>query len=73
VPGVICEFGVQRGATSTQLINLRGVYEPYNYSRHLFSFDTFEGFTFIDLKDGGLSNPGDYAVSESHESVLMRY
>jgi hypothetical protein len=70
VPGVICEFGVQWGATSAQLINLRGVYEPYNYSRHLFSFDTFEGFTSIDPKDGGLSNTGDYAVSKSHENVL---
>ena len=43
-PGVICEFGVQWGASLAQLINLRGIYEPYNISRLIYGFDTFEGF-----------------------------
>ena len=44
VPGVICEFGVQWGATLAQLINLRGIHEPFNHSRKVYGFDTFEGF-----------------------------
>ena len=44
MPGCILEFGVQWGAGLPQLISLRGIYEPYNYSRHIYGFDTFEGF-----------------------------
>src|SRR6516162_1090153 len=60
VPGVICEFGVQWGATLALLQNLRGMYEPYNVSRKIFGFDTFEGFSTIDNKDGGFAKVGDY-------------
>jgi hypothetical protein len=70
VPGVICEFGVQWGATLTQLINFRGMYEPFNHSRKIFGFDTFEGFPDIDRKDGGFSNAGDYATSANYEELL---
>jgi hypothetical protein len=31
-PGVILEFGVQWGSTLAQILNLRGIYEPYNHS-----------------------------------------
>ena len=34
VPGVICEFGVQWGATMAALINLRGIHEPFNHCSH---------------------------------------
>jgi hypothetical protein len=70
VPGVICEFGVQWGATLAQLINLRGMYEPFNHSRKIFGFDTFEGFSTIDQKDGGFSNVGDYATKNGYENTL---
>jgi hypothetical protein len=33
--GVICEFGVQWGGTLAQLVNLRGMYEPFNHSRRI--------------------------------------
>ncbi|WP_197504820.1 hypothetical protein [Comamonas aquatica] len=46
-PGVICEFGVQWGATMTTLTNLRSIYEPFNISRKIIGFDTFEGFPSI--------------------------
>lgn len=72
IPGVICEFGVQWGATLAQLINLRGIYEPYNYSRKIFGFDTFEGFSVVDEKDGGFSNVGDYATSRNYEETLEK-
>jgi hypothetical protein len=70
IPGVICEFGVQWGSTLAQLINLRGIYEPFNHSRTIFGFDTFEGFPVINEKDGGFSNIGDYAITKDYEKTL---
>jgi len=70
VPGVICEFGVQWGATLALLQNLRGMYEPYNVSRKIFGFDTFEGFASVDPKDGGLAKAGDYKSLPGYEQVL---
>ena len=70
VPGVICEFGVQWGATLATLINLRSIYEPYNHARTIFGFDTFEGFTTLDAKDGALAKPGDYSVLGGYAKIL---
>jgi hypothetical protein len=70
VPGVIVEFGVQYGATLATLVNLRGIYEPYNHSRHVFGFDTFSGFAAVGPKDGQGNQPGDYAVGESYITHL---
>lgn len=72
IPGVICEFGVQWGATLVQLINLRGMFEPFNHSRKIFGFDTFEGFVDVHEKDGEYSSVGDYATSEHYEEILER-
>lgn len=70
VPGVICEFGVQWGSTLSTLINLRGMYEPYNHSRHIFGFDTFEGFSTVREEDGGFASVGDYATAQRFEETL---
>lgn len=70
VPGVICEFGVQWGTTLAQLIAFRGIYEPYNHSRKIYGFDTFEGFATTDDKDSGFSSVGDYSVSPGHFELL---
>lgn len=70
VPGVICEFGVQWGTTLAQLIAFRGIYEPFNYSRKVYGFDTFEGFPVIDEKDHGFSQLGDYSVNPGHFELL---
>jgi hypothetical protein len=70
VPGVICEFGVHWGATMAELINLRSIYEPYNSSREIFGFDTFEGFLSVDQQDGGFSKAGDYASGAEYYDVL---
>ena len=73
-PGVICEFGVQYGATLAMLANLRGIYEPYNFSRKIIGFDTFEGFT-SDLtkeeKQHGWKT-GDYAVPNDYPGFLAK-
>jgi hypothetical protein len=70
VPGVICEFGVQWGATLTQLVNLRSIHEPFNLSRIIYGFDTFEGFASTSPNDGGWSSQGDYASTDGYEHTL---
>jgi len=70
VPGVVCEFGVRWGSTLAQLIAFRGIYEPYNYSRKIYGFDTFQGFPEIHLKDRGFSSVGDYSVNPEHPELL---
>lgn len=69
-PGVICEFGVQWGATLALLQNLRGMYEPYNVSRKIYGFDTFEGFPSVDPKDGSMAKVGDYKSIPNYEKEL---
>lgn len=63
-PGDILDFGVHYGASSATLVNLRGIYEPYNVSRNIFSFDTFEGFAGVSELDVG-SEEGSYKVPDS--------
>jgi len=70
VPGVICEFGVQWGATMATLISLRGMFEPYNHARKIIGFDTFEGFQSIAEQDRGFSAPGQYTVPKKYEEQL---
>lgn len=71
VAGCILEFGVQWGATLSQLISLRAIYEPYNHRRHIYGFDTFEGFASTHkLKDGGHLKKGDYKVKKNYQNDL---
>jgi hypothetical protein len=70
IPGVVCEFGVHWGATLSLLLNLRGIYEPYNISRKIYGFDTFEGFPVIDRKDGPMAEIGDFKTLKNYELVL---
>lgn len=70
VPGVICEFGVQWGSTLVQLMNLRGIYEPFNHSRKIFGFDTFEGFPNVSSEDQNYSEIGDYKTVQNWEHQL---
>ena len=70
VQGVICEFGVQWGATLTALMNLRGMLEPFNHARKIYGFDTFEGFAATSAEDRGFSSPGRYSVSASYDRTL---
>lgn len=72
VPGVICEFGVQWGGSLTTLMNLRGIYEPYNYSRTITGFDTFEGFAGVDEQDNAEFKAGDYSTLENYEETLAK-
>ena len=72
VPGVICEFGVRFGDTLSLLTNLRGILEPYNFTRKLIGFDTFEGFPSIHANDTSLHEPGECTVPADYEKSLER-
>lgn len=70
VPGVICEFGVQWGASAALLTNLRGMFEPYNHTRRIIGFDTFSGFPAVHGKDKAGARVGDYGVPQNYEHRL---
>jgi Macrocin-O-methyltransferase (TylF) len=74
IPGVIMEFGVWWGANLTLFESLRAVHEPYNYSRRVIGFDTFEGYPEARPEDGDdpLVHRGAYAVGEGHPEHLER-
>jgi hypothetical protein len=72
VHGVIMEFGVRWGQNLVTLSNLRGIYEPYNYSRKIIGFDTFSGFPSVDKKDGihPIIEKGAFSVTENYDQYI---
>lgn len=71
VPGCIMEFGVHFGANLSLLINLRGIFEPYNSSRKVIGFDTFSGFSSVDSSfDGLLSEENDVKTIDKYKDIL---
>jgi hypothetical protein len=62
VQGCVLEMGNQWGAGLATLINLRAIYEPYNYARRVVGFDTFSGFSDLDAQDGAQHRKGDLGV-----------
>lgn len=70
VQGVICEFGVQYGASLAQLLNCRNFYEPHNSTRLIYGFDTFEGLMGVEAKDGQFAKDGSYATGDDYFTTL---
>jgi len=72
VHGVIMEFGVRWGQNLVTLTNLRGMLEPYNYSRKIIGFDTFAGFPSVHENDGDHSiiKKGAFSVTDGYENYL---
>jgi hypothetical protein len=72
VHGVIMEFGVRWGQNLALFCALRGAREPFNYTRTVIGFDTFEGFPCTDPEDGGAPHmrPGAYSVPRGYERYL---
>lgn len=72
VHGVVMEFGTRWGQNLALFSVFRGLYEPYNYTRHIVGFDTFAGFPDVSPEDG--ANPkvteGAYSVTEGWERTL---
>ena len=78
VPGYILEFGCRWGPSLSVFSGLRGIYEPYNYTRGIYGFDTFEGFPSISDKDmeghkhkkSAHLKQGGFAVPDAYEDLL---
>lgn len=76
--GVLFEFGTCYGRTAALLSNLRGIFEPYNFTRKLAVFDTFSGLAGCSVKDGAhdLARDGAYSAGpgyEDHLTSVLRY
>jgi hypothetical protein len=74
LPGIVIEFGVWWGANLALLESFRSVYEPYNWTRTVVGFDTFQGYPAIGPEDGisSYAAVGGYSVSERYEEYLSR-
>jgi hypothetical protein len=72
VNGIVMEFGVRWGRDLALFASLRGMYEPFNYTRKILGFDTFEGFPSIHDKDGAaeITSVGAYKVTEGYDEYL---
>ena len=78
IPGVVMEFGVWWGQNLALFESFRAAYEPYNYTRKIIGFDTYEGYPSLSVQDGScdLVALNQYAVSENyleHLSALLDY
>lgn len=74
IHGVVMEFGVRWGQNLNLFQSLRSIYEPFNYSRRIIGFDTWEGFPSVHPKDGKekFAQKGGYAVSKNYEEFLRQ-
>jgi len=79
VHGIVIQFGVRWGRDIATFDSLRTIYEPFNISRRIIGFDTFNGFSSIHPEDGneaimisGALNVTDEYESELNEVVACR-
>jgi hypothetical protein len=72
VHGIVIELGVRWGLTLSLMQSFRGMYEPYNHTRRIVGFDTFEGFPSVHEADGDDSvvRVGGYGVTDGYEEHL---
>ena len=70
--GVMVEFGVRWGQNMVLLTTFRNIYEPYNLSRKIIGFDTFEGFPSVSAQDGSshAAQVGGLSVTPDYETYL---
>jgi len=69
-PGYILEFGCREGASLSIFTALRGIYEPYNFNRRIYGFDTFKGFPSTSAEDGLGVKDGDLGVPDNWKETL---
>lgn len=72
VHGIVLQFGLRWGRDLATLHALRTIYEPFNATRAIVGFDTFEGFPSVDPRDGDaeMIKGGVLTVSQGYESFL---
>jgi len=51
VPGVVIECGTYTGQGLMTYSQLSSIYEPYNHTRRVIGFDSFQGFPEVGVKD----------------------
>ena len=51
IPGGIFDVGTWRGQTAVLCENFRAIYEPLNFNRRIYCFDTFTGYKGFNSKD----------------------
>lgn len=70
--GIIMEFGVRWGQNMGLFESLRAIYEPFNLTRKIVGFDTFDGFPSVHKKDGdkSIASTGSYGVTKDYEKYL---
>ena len=70
--GIMLEFGTCYGRTASVLTNLRGIFEPFNFTRRLVIFDTFSGLRDVRDEDGTdtLAREGAYSTGDGYENYL---
>lgn len=70
VPGCIFECGVLYGAGVATWMHLREIYEPVNFSRRIFGFDTFTGFPSVSTEDGCSALVGHFNVAPAKDAIM---
>ncbi len=72
VTGSILQLGVRWGRDLALLDSLRTTFEPFNLSRRIVGFDTFEGFQGTDPKDGvnPMIQEGNLGTAQGYEQIL---
>jgi hypothetical protein len=74
VHGVVMELGTRWGQNASLFSSFRTMYEPFNFSRKIIAFDTFEGFPEVSIEDGSSDEvkAGAYAISADYEFYLEK-
>ena len=74
IPGVIMEFGTWWGQNLVLFEHLRAIYEPFNQTRRVIGFDTFQGYHAISANDvkSETIKVGGYAVEQGYQEYLER-
>lgn len=62
IHGSVCDFGVYRGSSFFAWQQLSAIYEPYNHTRKIIGFDSFEGFSDI----------GEFDENRSDETIELK-
>jgi hypothetical protein len=71
VPGTIVEFGTRWGKNMVTLVSFRNIFEPFNKSRTIIGFDTFQGFPSLSEEDKNAYNKDLGDVEEGEFSTLV--
>ena len=70
--GSIAQFGVRWGREMALFESLRTIFEPFNHARHIYGFDTFDGYTGISPLDGDSPQirSNNLSVARGYEKIL---